>query len=119
MTSEQAKTVADFLIADFEHEMKTTLRVLEAVPADHLDYRPDATSSTGLGLIRHIPTLDAWLLNSIADGTFAGHRRSRRLAASSRRKTQLPVIGKKCPQRLSVCAGYPRSKWPALSTFLA
>jgi uncharacterized damage-inducible protein DinB len=72
MTSEQAKTVADFLIADFEHEMKTTLRVLEAVPADHLDYRPDATSSTGLGLIRHIPTLDAWLLNSIADGTFAG-----------------------------------------------
>jgi uncharacterized damage-inducible protein DinB len=72
MTPEQAKTVADFLTADFEQEMKVTLKVLAAVPADHLDYRPDPTSSTGLGLIRHIPVVDAWLLNSIADGTFGG-----------------------------------------------
>jgi uncharacterized damage-inducible protein DinB len=72
MTPEQAKVVADFLIADFEHEMQTTLKVLAAVPADHLEYAPDAKSSTGLGLIRHLPTVDAWLLNSIADGSFDG-----------------------------------------------
>jgi uncharacterized damage-inducible protein DinB len=72
MTPEQAKVVGDFLIADFEHEMQVTLKVLAAVPADHLDYQPDAKSSTGLGLIRHIPVLDAWLLNSIANGTFDG-----------------------------------------------
>ncbi len=70
MNPEQAKVVGDFLIADFEHEMQTTLKVLAAVPTDHLDYRPDATSSTALGLIRHIPILDAWLLNSIANGGF-------------------------------------------------
>ncbi len=70
MKPEQARTVADFLIADFENEMQTTTRVLEAVPADHLDYQPDGKAKTGLGLIRHIPLEDEWLLNSIADGAF-------------------------------------------------
>ena len=50
----EAKTVADFLTADFEQETHTTLRVLEAVPNGRLDYRPDAKAKTGLGLARHI-----------------------------------------------------------------
>ncbi len=70
MGSTEAKTVADFLIADFEQETQTTLRVLEAVPNGHLDYRPDAKSRTGLGLVRHIALEDAWLLNCIANGAF-------------------------------------------------
>ncbi len=70
MDSRAAKTIADFLIADFENEMQTTERVLMAVPTDRLDYRPDAKSKTGLGLVRHIALEDAWLLNSIADGAF-------------------------------------------------
>jgi uncharacterized damage-inducible protein DinB len=70
MDSMQAKTVADFLIADFEGEMQTTLRVFEAVPTSHLDYRPDAKSKTGLGLVRHITLEDEWLLNCIANGEF-------------------------------------------------
>ena len=71
MDSNQTKTVADFLIADFENEMLATLRVIEAVPNRHLDYRPDSKSKTGLGLIRHITLEDEWLLNSIANGEFA------------------------------------------------
>jgi len=70
MGSHEAKTVADFLIADFENEMQTTLRVIEAVPSDHLDYRPEAKSKTGLGLVRHITLEDEWLLRSIASGEF-------------------------------------------------
>jgi len=70
MDSKEAKTVADFLIADFENEMQTTLRVIEAVPSDHLDYRPEAKSKTGLGLVRHITLEDEWLLRSIASGEF-------------------------------------------------
>lgn len=70
MGSAEAKTVADFLIADFENETQTTLRVLEAVPHGHLDYRPDSKAKTGLGLVRHIALEDAWLLNCIADGAF-------------------------------------------------
>jgi uncharacterized damage-inducible protein DinB len=68
--SNQTKTVADFLIADFENEMQTTLRIMEAVPDGHLDYRPDSKSKTALGLIRHITLEDEWLLNSIANGEF-------------------------------------------------
>ena len=70
MDSSKARTVADFLIADFENEMQTTLRVIAAVPNDHLDYRPDSKSKTGLGLVRHITLEDEWLLNSIANGEF-------------------------------------------------
>jgi uncharacterized damage-inducible protein DinB len=68
MDSTETKTVATFLIADFDNETQTTLRVLAAVPADHLDYRPDAKAKTSLGLLRHIALEDAWMLNGIADG---------------------------------------------------
>ena len=70
MDSNQTKTVADFLVADFENEMQTTLRVIGAVPDGHLDYRPDSKSKTALGLVRHITLEDEWLLNSIANGEF-------------------------------------------------
>ena len=70
MNSTEAKTVADFVIADFENEMQTTLRVLGAVPIGHLDYRPDPKSKTALGLVRHIVLEDEWIFNSIANGEF-------------------------------------------------
>jgi uncharacterized damage-inducible protein DinB len=70
MNSNEAKTVADFLIADFQNEMQTTLRVLAAVPTHHLDYRPDPKSKTALSLVRHLALEDEWLLNCVANGAF-------------------------------------------------
>ncbi len=70
MDSQEIKTVADFLIADFKNEMHTTLRVFEAVPNGQLDYRADPKSKTALGLVRHITLEDEWLLNCIANGEF-------------------------------------------------
>ncbi len=70
MGLQDMKTIADFLIADFEGEMRTTVNVLASVPNEHLDYRPDAKSKTGLGLVRHIALEDEWLLNCIANGVF-------------------------------------------------
>ena len=70
MNSNEAKTVADFLIADFEGEMAATLRVLGAVPDGHLDYSPDQKSKNALQLVRHIVLEDEWLLNCIANGEF-------------------------------------------------
>ena len=70
MDLNEAKIVANFLIADFENEMQTTLRVILAVPNDQLNYQPDTKSKTGLGLVRHIALEDAWLLNCIANGAF-------------------------------------------------
>lgn len=72
MNPTEAKAIADFLIADFEMEMGTTMRVIGAVPNDHLNYRPDPKAKTALGLNRHLPLEDEWLLNAIADGKF-GH----------------------------------------------
>jgi len=71
MNSHDTKAVADFLIADFEMEMKTTLRVLDAVPNERLDYTPDGKSKTALALVRHITLEDEWLLNCLADGVVA------------------------------------------------
>ncbi|MFB3923320.1 MAG: DinB family protein [Terriglobia bacterium] len=70
MDPKEAKTITEFLIADFESEMQSTLRVFQSVPGNHLDYRPDAKSKTGLGLLRHITLEDEWLLNCIANGAF-------------------------------------------------
>ena len=70
MEFDKTKAVADFLIADFETEIQTTLSVIQAVPDGHLDYRPDTKSKTALGLVRHLALEDEWLLNSIADGEF-------------------------------------------------
>jgi uncharacterized damage-inducible protein DinB len=71
MDSNEARTVVDFLVADLENEMQTTLRVLGAVPNDNLAYRPDPKSKTALGLVRHIALVDEWLLNGIASSEFA------------------------------------------------
>jgi hypothetical protein len=70
MTPGEAKSIAAFLIADFENEMQTTQRVLAAVPADRLEYQPDAKAKTGLGLARHIALEDEWLLNCVTNGEF-------------------------------------------------
>ncbi len=70
MTSADARTVADFLIADFEQEFPTTVNVLAAVPTGRLDYRPDTKGKTALGLVRHLALEDAWILNCIANGVF-------------------------------------------------
>lgn len=68
--SQDVKAIADFLANDYEGEIQTTVRVLQAVPSGHLDYRPDAKSKTGLGLVRHLALEDEWLLNCIANGAF-------------------------------------------------
>lgn len=70
MDSTQARTIADFLLADFQNETKTTLGVLGAVPADHLDYSPDAKSKNALGLLTHLVLADVWFLNCVSGGAF-------------------------------------------------
>jgi hypothetical protein len=69
MASNDVKTVADSLIADFANGMPATLRVFEAIPTGHLNYQPDPEAKTGLGLVCHITLEGQWLLN-IADGQF-------------------------------------------------
>ena len=70
MNAAEAKTVADFLLAEMANEASTTTRVFGAVPTGQLAYKPDASSKTALGLLRHITLEDEWLLTAIANGKF-------------------------------------------------
>ena len=71
MTPQEAKIIADYLVNDLEREIPVTARVIEAVPNDNLGYKPDAKSTSGLGLVQHLVVADHWFLNAIADGVFA------------------------------------------------
>lgn len=66
MTPQQAKAVADVLLADFAFEIPLTLGVFKAVPSTRLDFRPDQSSRTALGLLRHLTLEDEWLLRLAA-----------------------------------------------------
>lgn len=71
MSPQEARTIANYLAADFAQEIPTTVRVIEAAPSDKLDHSPDSKSKSALALIRHIVIDDAWFFNSIANGAFA------------------------------------------------
>lgn len=70
MKAEDAKTIAKFLAATFESELPATHAVMAAVPTEGHSYRPDQSSKTALGLVRHIALEDEWLLAAVADGQF-------------------------------------------------
>jgi uncharacterized damage-inducible protein DinB len=71
MQTEQAKFLLDFLLPQVEHEAKTTRRVIEAVPADKGDYRPEPVSRKALELAWHIAASEVWFLNGVANADFA------------------------------------------------
>ena len=70
MRADEAKVIADFLLATLESEIGATTGVFGAVPADKLAYCPDPRSMSALALLRHITLEDEWFLNAIADGEF-------------------------------------------------
>ena len=70
MTPEQATFLCALELRNIERESGTTLRMLEAVPADKADYRPDAISKSAFDLAWHIAAAENMFLNAIADGKF-------------------------------------------------
>lgn len=53
-------TTIDSLRTEFEHEARTTLRHLERVPDDKLDWRPHPKSFTVRGLASHLVECVGW-----------------------------------------------------------
>jgi uncharacterized damage-inducible protein DinB len=70
MTSESAKTIADYMLGQLRHETATTRKVLAAVPANNLDYKPSEKCTAGLALAAHIASAEAFFLKGIIDGAF-------------------------------------------------
>lgn len=70
MTPEQAKTVLDYLVSNSRNEMATTAKILAAVPADRLDYRPSERCKSAGELVWHIAASEVAIINGAVDGAF-------------------------------------------------
>lgn len=70
ITSDQAKFLLNVMLPLLEMEHQTTKRVIEAVPLDKGDYRPDAVSKPALELAWHIVTAEQRFLSGIGAGKF-------------------------------------------------
>lgn len=70
MSKNEARTVADAMIALWEGEFPATVRVLSAVNDKARDYRPAEKSRSGWELVTHLATADIWFIDSITRGVF-------------------------------------------------
>jgi len=61
--------IKDALLADFDHEMGTTRRLLERLPDDRLSWKPHERSMSLGGLATHLSTIPTWagtILNELS-----------------------------------------------------
>ena len=59
--------MVDALLAEFDHEMTTTRKLLERVPEDRLDWQPHPKSYTLGQLAQHVATIPIWGLMTLRD----------------------------------------------------
>ncbi len=72
MTSEQATYLLHSVyLSTLKNETKITKRVIEAVPADKADHRPDPVSKTAMELVRHIAAADVRFVETVINGQFS------------------------------------------------
>jgi uncharacterized damage-inducible protein DinB len=70
LTPDQAKFILGLALPTLKTEHQTTKRVIEAIPLDKGDYRPDAISKTALELAWHIVAAEKRFLGGISAGAF-------------------------------------------------
>jgi len=70
LTPDQAKFVLAMALPTLKTEHQTTKRVIESIPLDKGDYRPDAVSKSALELAWHIVAAEKRFLSGIPAGAF-------------------------------------------------
>ena len=70
ISPEQAKFILDRAMPTLKAEHETTKRVIEAIPLDKGDYRPDAVSKSALELAWHIVAAEQRFFAGIPAGAF-------------------------------------------------
>lgn len=71
MTADQATFLLhDVYLGTLKNESRTTEKILEAVPADKGEYRPDPTSRSAIELTRHIAAADNRFIETVINGVF-------------------------------------------------
>lgn len=70
ITPEQARFLLNMNAAALRNEHQITKKVIDAIPADKADYRPDAVVKSAIELAWHIVVTERRFLSSIAAGAF-------------------------------------------------
>ncbi len=70
LSPDQAIVLRTIFLPALERETATTRKVIEAIPLDKGDYRPEPVAKTALELAWHIAASEKRFLNGIADGEF-------------------------------------------------
>ncbi len=71
MTSEQAVfLLQNVYLGALKNESRITKKVLEAVPADKCEHRPDPISKSAIELARHIAVAENRFLETVINGVF-------------------------------------------------
>src|SRR5258708_12864406 len=71
MTADQATFLLhDLYLGTLKRESATTKKILEAVPANKGDYRPDPASRSAIELTRHIAAADNRFVETVINGVF-------------------------------------------------
>lgn len=70
LTPDLAKFLLALALPAFKTEHQTTKRVIEAIPLDKGDYRPDAVSKTALELAWHIVAAEKRFVGGLCAGAF-------------------------------------------------
>ena len=73
MTADQAHAVAQALGQQIQQEWPTTVKVLEAIPEDKKNYKPDPKGRTAWELAVHLCLSDVWFLNGVVKQDFSPH----------------------------------------------
>jgi len=60
----------DLLLGTLKNESRTTKKILEAVPAEKADHRPDPVSKTAMELVRHIAAAEIRFLETTINAEF-------------------------------------------------
>lgn len=71
MTAEQAAfLLQNVYMGALKTESRTTKKILDAVPADKCEYRPDSISKSAIELARHIAAADNRFVETVINGVF-------------------------------------------------
>jgi uncharacterized damage-inducible protein DinB len=70
MTADQAKAIAEAIGQQIQFEWMTTVKVLEAVPEEKKDWKPQEKSRSAWELATHLAESDVWFLDGVLNQQF-------------------------------------------------
>lgn len=72
MQPDQASFMLQLMLSNVSNEHKITKKVIAAIPADQLDYRPDASSMTAFEIAKHLASSEMSFMDFVVQGAFTG-----------------------------------------------